>query len=180
MEIINENGRLVVVLGTSHDLQMAEKWPRNVDDPDYSRLIQHLVSDSKIDTIFEEASECGPTSAQKLAQRLELEYVDVDPHPNVRHFYGLSSDTGNPLDQPYDFANRTLPEEHFKREDFWVQKISLESFKVGLVICGYLHTLSLAGRLLSAGFKVDACVYVPHDKLCRKMHPTDESSAPSA
>jgi hypothetical protein len=58
-----EDGQLVIVLGTSHDLQLAEKWPRNVDEPDYCKLIQHLIAVSKIDTVFEEASECGPTAA---------------------------------------------------------------------------------------------------------------------
>ncbi len=179
MERENGDERLVVVLGTSHRLQGAEKREGSIDDPDYINLIEHLRSCLGIDFIFEEASELGPTAAQKLAESLGLKYRDIDPHVNKRHVYDLSADTGGPLEKPFDFAAWTKHEEHRKREAFWVEKIKGEPFQAGLVICGILHTLSLAGTLSSAGFKVHACYYVPHDKLCRKMHPTVANSSSS-
>jgi hypothetical protein len=134
-----------------------EDREHNVDDPDYIKLIERLISCFGIDFIFEEASGCGPTAAQKLAERSGLRYRDVDPHLDYRRLHGLSTITGGPLSKPPDFAARTCAKEQFDREDFWVSKgIKGESFQAGLVICGLLHTLSLAGRLRSAGFEVDA------------------------
>jgi hypothetical protein len=157
--------RPVIVLGTSHRLQGAEKREGNIDDPHYMNLVEHLTSCFRIDFIFEEASELGPTVAQKLAERSGLKYRDIDPHVDKRHLYGLSADTGGRLEKPFDFAGWTKPEEHRKREAFWVEKIKGESFQAGLVICGVLHTLSLAGSLSSAGFeKVHACYYLPPEK----------------
>jgi len=168
---MEDDRRLVVVLGTSHCVQMAENSTyRTIDDPDYGRLVERLITVFEIDALFEEASECGPTSAQKLSGRLELKYHDVDPHPEKRHLYGLSGLTGEPLAEPFDFAHRMFPDAHFRREDFWVDAIVRQSFQKALVICGFLHTLSLSGRLDSAGFEVDAYVYVPYDKLCDKVH----------
>src|SRR5260370_9654679 len=159
-----DNERLVIVLGTSHALQRAEKWERSVDDPDYIRLIEHLSSGFAvgIDCIFEEASGCGPTAAQEMAKRSGFKYLDVDPCMNDRHKYGLSKETGYPMNEPFEFAHRLMPEEHFKREDFWVDRIKNEQFQTGLVICGFVHTLTLAVRLISSGFKqVYTHCYVP-------------------
>jgi hypothetical protein len=180
MERENGDDRLVVVLGTSHRLQGAEKREGNIDDPDYISLIEHLRSFYGIDFIFEEACELGPTAAQKLAERRCLKYRDIDPHPDKRHLYGLPKDTGDFLKKPFDFAARTKPEAHRKREVFWVEKTKAESFQAALVICGLLHTLSLSEKLISAGFDVHAHYYTPHDKLCRKMHSTVASSSPSS
>jgi hypothetical protein len=180
VEIQNEETRLVVVLGTSHALQMAENREdreHNVDDPVYTKLVEHFVACSGIDFIFEEASECGPTAAEKLADSLHKKYLDVDPHPDNRHRYRLDRDTGQNLDPPFDHVTWTFAEKQFKREDFWVEKIRRESFQAALVICGIVHTLSLSGRLMSAGFDVYAHCYMPHDKLCRKTHP---GSSPSS
>lgn len=171
------------VLGTAHRLQGAEKQEGSIDDPDYISLVEHLSLRSgfgvRVDCIFEEASELGPTAAQKLAESSGLKYRDIDPHVEKRHLYGLARDTGDPLVEPFHLdACWEFFEEHFKREDFWVEGIKGESFQVGLVICGLLHTLSLAGKLMSAGFEVYACYYVPYHKLCRKCNPVPASAAP--
>jgi hypothetical protein len=160
--------RIVIVLGVDHRLQGAEKRERNVVDPDYGRLIEQFLTayGVRVDTIFEEASGLGPTTAQKLANRLVLPYHDVDPHEDKRHLHGLSRDTGGSLDKPYDFAAFTRPAEQSRREEFWVHRIGTVSFRVGLMICGFLHLLSLAGRLIASGFEVHANYYIPLDKLC--------------
>jgi len=164
--------RLVVVLGTSHRLQRAEKRENSIGDPDYINLIEHLRSCHGIDFIFEEASELGPTAAEKLAEGFHLKYMDFDPHPDNRHLYGLCKETGRSLDPPFNLVTRMFAEQHFKREDFWVEKIRKEQFEAALVICGLVHTLSLSEKLISAGFDVYAHYYMPHDKLCRKMRTT--------
>jgi hypothetical protein len=160
--------RIVIVLGVDHRLQGAEKRERNVVDTSYEKLIEHFRTayGVRVDTIFQEASELGLTAAQKMANRLGLPYHDVDPHEDKRYLYGLSRDTGGSLDKPYDFAAFTRPAEQFSREDFWVRRIRATSFRVGLMICGFLHILSFAGRLIASGFEVHANYYMPLDKLC--------------
>jgi hypothetical protein len=173
------DGRFVFVLGTSHHLQMAERRAareNNVADPLYTELIKHFLRPTclgdAVDAIFEEASGCGPTAAEKLAKELGLAYRDVDPHPNERYLHNLSPETGEPLAPPFDLVVRVSHEQHSKREDLWVTKIGQEEFRAAVVICGFLHTLTLSEKLTNAGFVVYAYVYVPHDKLCRRMHPS--------
>lgn len=174
MELQNEEARLVVVLGTSHALQMGENREdseHNVDDPVYSKLLEKFRTGfgMSVDCVFEEASECGPTAAEKLAGRWSTKYIDMDPHPNNRHLYGIEA-TGEPMDEYFDPGKRMFAEEHFKREDLWTKRIREEPFRAALVICGLAHTLSLAGRLISVGFEVHTYGYMPHDKLCRRPH----------
>lgn len=182
VEIQNDEKRLVVILGTSHALQMAENWQDrkyNVDDSVYIELVEHFTTCSGVPVgyIFEEASGRGPTAAERLAEGLHLEYMDIDPHPDNRHLHGLCRETGQPLDEPFESVRWTFAEKQFKREDFWVQRIREAQFQSAIVICGLAHTLSLAGRLIAAGFEVFAHEYMPHDKLCRRMHSADASSS---
>src|SRR6266849_2004152 len=130
----------------------------NVDDPVYTKLIEHFMTcfGIPVDFIFEEASGCGPTAAEKLARGLRLKYVDFDPHPDNRHLSGLCKETGQSLDQPFDLVAWEFAEQQSKREHFWVKKIRKEQFQAALVICGFAHTLSLSEKLISAGFDVYA------------------------
>jgi hypothetical protein len=163
----------MVVLGTDHGLQGAEKRKeRNIDDPSYIVLTKRLVREFAIDYVFEEASEMGPTLAQRLADESKLRYMDVDPHESLRLRNGLPPFTGcdYPIYQPTDInAPTPLPcavLEYFTaqaaREDFWVKKrIALQTFRHGLLICGFLHTLSIAQRLNDVGFEVTPFAYYP-------------------
>jgi hypothetical protein len=171
VEIETQDKRLVIVLGTSHALQMAENRADreyNVDDPLYTKLIQRFTKcfGIPVDSIFEEASGCGPTAAEKLARDLGLKYVDVDPPPGRRHLYGLCSETGESLDEPFDLVRRTFADRQSDRERFWAERIRKEQFQSALMICGLLHTLSLSEKLISAGFEVFSYCYAPHDRLC--------------
>src|ERR1700719_2922592 len=82
--------RLIVVLGTSHRLQGAvnSRW-QNIDDPSYRRLVEQLISSHRVEVIFEEASGCGPTEAQKIAGLAQICYMDVDPSPDERVRLGM-------------------------------------------------------------------------------------------
>jgi hypothetical protein len=167
--------RSVVVFGTSHRLQGAQNYKGSIDAPSYSVLLEQLISDRAIDFIFEEASGCGPTIAQNLAGRIP--YLDVDPHPNRRKEHGLSPDTGtgfkpinpNDPDMLNDFFAEQYVEPQAQREEFWLHRIEEQNFSRGLVICGFLHALSLAFKLQSAQFKAESLVYIPYDRLC--SHP---------
>jgi len=70
----------MVVLGTYHALQGAKNRGanrnKNIDDPSYAVLIEHLIAEYSLECIFEEASECGPTTAQELANKHGLAYLD--------------------------------------------------------------------------------------------------------
>ena len=81
----------IVLLGTVHSVRGAEKSPRKqIDDPSYRKLIELFVSCCDVDYIFEEASGCGPTDAEKIANRHSIRYKDVDLHPDERRVESAS------------------------------------------------------------------------------------------
>ncbi len=51
------------------------------------------------------------------------------------------------------------------RERCWVTKMKAQQFKTGLVICGVVHSLSIAFRLQEEGFDVAAYCYEPIKRL---------------
>jgi hypothetical protein len=169
--------RLIVVLGTNHRLQGVFEREGNIDDPAYAALLEHLIAAFSVDYLFEEATELGPTTAQQLAKkRRGLTYLDIDPHPSNRARFGLERDTGHPYDASRQPWNPKLPERgevceeyvepQIGRELYWVKTIKATSFRNALVVCGFLHTLSLAGRFHEAGIeRVKALAYMPYKKL---------------
>jgi len=155
--------RLVVVLGTKHELQNAEKNPRRIDDAQYRELLDLLIAEDGIHFIFEEAAGLGPTTAEKLALKLGPDrYLDVDPPRNERHKFGIPENTnghiflGSPVASPPTAASaeRVFHEAHAIREKFWLQQITNQDFSKALMICGMNHALSLAFRLSDANFEV--------------------------
>jgi hypothetical protein len=170
------NERVAILVGTDHKLQGAGQRAGNIEDPLYLELIKRLgqLMGLQVDTIFEEASGLGPTTAEKLSIQSGMKYHDVDPHVDKRYIHGLSRDTGEWLNEPFSSVLWTKHEAQLRREDFWTKKISSQPFQVALMICGSLHTLSLAGKLSDAGFEVYAHCYVPYDKFCRLDHSTTD------
>lgn len=155
----------VMVIGVSHRLQGSPNYPDGVDDPGYLDMLRTVIFEQSVDFIFEEASGCGRTTAARLADSLKsVRYLDIDPHLAVRQEFGIVKDTGQPF--PDVITDEERVEEDSKREEYWCKQIAERDFKSGLVICGYLHTLSVAFRLRSAGFGLKFDHYIPHDKLC--------------
>lgn len=160
----------IVLLGTVHSVRGAEKSPRKqIDDPSYRKLIELFVSCCDVDYIFEEASGCGPTDAEKIANRHSIRYKDVDLHPDERRQRGLLVEGASPhsIDEakPEDFYIRENLGVHAQREDSWLKSIKKRHFSSGLMICGVFHVLSFAFKLRSAGFDVDCLRYTPFQKL---------------
>jgi hypothetical protein len=163
----------VVVLGTSHQLQGIQNLPSSIADPDYTDLVAQLICAHRIDSIFEEASGLGPTTAQGLAQSLgPNRYLDIDPPREERHKFGIAQETDSPqLIDPGDpsksreIARWASVGEHDKREELWLRRVLEHDFANALIICGHFHTLSFAFRLRSAEFETKACHYMPHHKL---------------
>jgi hypothetical protein len=147
--------RKVVVLATIHDLQGAERRPRgSFEDPEYRGVIEALVAHDSVDSVFEEACGCGPTTAEKFAKDRGLRYLDVDARA-----FGIEIDTEEgPL-----YAEEKL-DAQVRREEFWVKRIAKQGFGSGLMVCGYLHTFSIAVRLAQAGFEVAVHKYLPFHK----------------
>jgi hypothetical protein len=167
--------RHITILGTSHDLQGAEKRKSSVNDPTFSEAIEFLLSGK--DFVFEEASGCGPTIAEKSAHEKlgPGHYLDVDPSRADRERYGIGDTGGQPI--PIDFLHPVngylCPEydlEQEKREDLWLCQIEGKNFTRALFVCGYLHTFSMAFRLRHAGYELETWYYMSHEKLCRKEH----------
>lgn len=156
--------RSVVVLGTSHRVQGSPSYPK-LNDPGYSDCIQRLIAQTSVDFIFEEASGRGRTTAAQVADSLErIGYLDIDPSPESAYQFGIVDASGQPF--PEVLSAEQNVEEDVQREELWCKRITAQEFKNGLVICGYLHTLSVTFRLRSAGFRVRFEQYVPHDVLC--------------
>jgi hypothetical protein len=162
--------RLVVVLGTTHELQNAEKDPRRVDDPQYRELLDLLIAEDGIDFVFEECSGLGPTTAEKLSLTWgPNRYLDVDPPRGERERFGIPENTnehiflGSPVTSPPTAvcAERIFHEVHARREKFWLQQITKQDFEKALMICGQNHTLSFAFRLRAANFDVKTITYAP-------------------
>jgi hypothetical protein len=172
--------RSIVVLGTAHCLQGAMNSQRQrIDDPSYRRLVEQLISSYRyrVEIIFEEAAGCGPTDAQKIADQAQIRYMDVDPSPDERVRLGMRPkppSEGGPIDERgldcYSLDGVEMLEAQDQRENHWLREIKESDFSGGLLICGYMHTLSLAFRFRAAGFRVESLSYIPYHKLCPRMH----------
>lgn len=171
----NQMESSISLLGTSHRLQGASKAEhiQHVDDPGFRRYLREQLETKRFDFVFEEATEFGPTIAEGLTKQFlgEGQYLDVDPHPRNRAKFGIPA-----LREEHTPINPYGPDEGFvqhedldgqgKREELWVRRIQGQSFKCALLICGYLHTLSLSFRLQSAGISVvQTSIYMPFIKL---------------
>jgi hypothetical protein len=164
-----------MLFGTIHQIQGAEKArPPTIDDPAYLTLVSRFLENK--DFVFEEASGLGPTKAERLAlERLGPgHYYDidpsVDPQNGTRWPYGIGV-TGDsfpiePCTVLTDFYRVEYVEAQFTRETLWLARIAETDFTNAIFICGELHVLSMAFRLRSEGFKVEAWTYVPYLKLC--------------
>jgi hypothetical protein len=162
--------RLVVILGTTHEVQNMEKFWRRVDDPQFRQLLDILLAEDGIDFIFEEATGQGPTTAESLSLTLGTNrYLDVDPPRDERKKFGIPEDTnghiflGSPVASPPTAvcAERVFHEAHARREEHWLRQIMKQDFKKALMVCGQYHALSLAFRLSAANFNVKVVTYAP-------------------
>jgi hypothetical protein len=165
--------RSIVVLGTAHPLQgaVSSRWQnQNIDDPSYRKLVEQLISSYRVEIIFEEAAGCGPTDAQKIAGLAQIRYMDVDPSPDERVRLGM-----RPKPKPRSVDGMLIDGEDYveaqdQRESHWLREIKESDFNCGLLICGYMHTLSLAFRFQAAGLRAESLSYIPYHKLCPRTH----------
>jgi len=169
--------KTVILLGTAHRVQGAERGICNIEDPDYETLVDQLWLEYGVDFVFEEASGLGPTFAEKfaLANIGPRRYKDIDPSAADRKKLGIPAETGkiyrigqlNFETNHWGFGREELIEAHETREHFWLPFIREQKFIRALVICGQAHLLSFAFRLKSDGFEVRAYSYMPYALLAR-------------
>jgi hypothetical protein len=169
--------KTVILLGTAHRVQGAERGICNIEDPDYETLVAQLCREYAVDFIFEEASGLGPTIAEKFALATigPHRYKDIDPSAADRKRLGISAETGkdyrigklNFATNQWGFGREELIDAHEIREHFWLPFIREQRFIKALVICGQAHLLSFAFRLRSDGFNVKAYSYMPYALLAR-------------
>jgi hypothetical protein len=161
-----------VILGVNHKVQGDLERPGTFEDPDYLDLLTVIIQTNNIDFVGEEGTS-NPTYAQKIAKELlgEGHHQNVDPLVGAeREALGIES-TGrmlsfqNPLGNEYGVWCEVVAEQE-KREEIWVDRLIEKTAVSGLLICGHLHTLSVAFRLRDRGFEVNARVYLPLNKLC--------------
>ena len=169
--------KAVILLGTAHRVQGAERGICNIEDRDYETLIEQLWLKYSVDFVFEEASGLGPTFAEKfaLAKLGQNRYKDIDPSAADRKRPGIPSETGKDYrigklnfdTNDWGSAREELIDVQETREHLWLPFIREQTFTTGLVICGQAHLLSFAFRLKSYGFDVTAYSYMPYALLAR-------------
>jgi hypothetical protein len=167
--------KTVILLGTSHRVQGAEKGSSNVEDPDYETLVEQLCRTFSVDFIFEEASGLGPTFAEKFALE-EIgsnRYKDIDPSVEQRKKLGIAPETGKDyrIGKPnldtnhWGYGREELIDAQEQREFFWLPFVREQEFSRALLICGQAHLLSFAFRLKDENLDVRAYSYMPYKLL---------------
>src|SRR5271165_4268603 len=178
----------LIIFGTYHNVQGLTNFPRNVNDPDYETILDALIGAHHVDSIFEEASRYGPSTASKMASEMVAgRYVDIDSETTEEALAAF----------PEPAETRFLPHLQFKsqlkeplvklgfaaqnwKESCWVKKIKAEKFSVGLVICGATHALSVAFRLQEEEFAVEIYTYEPIQLMVASLYqPTGTSNEPT-
>jgi len=132
--------KTVILLGTAHRVQGAERGICNLEDPDYETLVDQLRLTYSVDFVFEEASGLGPTFAEKLALANigPNRYKDIDPSAADRRKLGISAETSKDYrigkinfdTSHWGFGREELIEVHEKREHFWLPFIREQKFIV--------------------------------------------------
>jgi hypothetical protein len=156
--------RYVVLLATLHEFQGLAKYPDSVEDPDYARGIESLLLSRRVDFIFEEAAELGPSIAEDRSNQIlgSDHYLDIDSGRAKPNPLGGS----RPI---CGFSSISISESQ-TRENEWLKKVNAQGFNKGLVICGTGHSLSFGFMLQAAGFGVEICEHLPYERLCKREH----------
>jgi hypothetical protein len=166
----------VLLLSVPHMLQ-GPNFRGYVDAPPYSDLVASFIKGEKLDFVFEEVGERGPSTAEKLAKSIlgMDRYLNLDPPLVEREKHGIPKEiAGGYAISPMHYSDCAEWSDvvgQDARENFWLRSLLNTSFNRGLVIVGLAHTLSFAFCLVSSGIKVETTyTYNPYDRLCTRAH----------
>ena len=152
--------KFVIVLGVSHRVQGDSKVFDAIVDADYPNLLKSIIRDDRIDFVGEECDDNTTIAEEIVNSVLEAgHYLNVNPSTEERERYYHGSPLGEP---PVSHWHISKIEE---LENFWINKLIERNPTRGLLICGYLHTFSVAAKLLKQKFEVEARTYMPWEKL---------------
>jgi hypothetical protein len=157
----------LIIFGTYHEVQGVQGADfKSIDDPDYKALLEELIELHNVDFIFEELSGYGPSIASEMTT---VSHVDMDSETTddaLVKFSEPQKTMFRPKSKAQETAFKLGLEVQNWRESRWVLKIKDQQFETGLVICGLVHSLSVAFRLQAEGFEVHVYTYEPIKRLC--------------
>jgi hypothetical protein len=142
--------RKICVLGTNHLYQ------DEVIRKGYFLEVRDILSTHQVDFVGEEYSKSTPSDSF-AKQIVDKEYPatnwkNVDLSKDERGKIPDKNPTGiGPL-QDLDFQ--------IAREQAWVERVSAETKRSALMICGSAHTFGVSLRFRSAGFDVEVRVFL--------------------
>ena len=145
-----------VVVGTDHRFQE--------NSPELEAILQTLAHSRFIvplGAFAEEYSESIGTEslAQKLAKQLQIQWFNIDMTPQERFEAGILDAQSNRPGMFQSNVTYRIPSDDI-REDAWVEKLVRSAIGTTIVVCGYLHFESLAGKLGAKGYTVDQRIFL--------------------
>lgn len=159
---LEPNGnKTFVVLGTDHELQT------NPDKLTFSDLVLELCRHYKVDFIAEEANGVKWTHAKQVSSLVGAGWANVDLTSSERTSMCLEEtwDATLGCDDRFLDSRRLFLRPMEEREWVWVVRAAIRTQRSCLLICGIVHTLSVASKLASAGHRVLPHYYMPCEVL---------------
>ncbi len=145
-----------VVVGTDHRFQE--------NSPELEAILRSLALSrfiAPLGAFAEEYSErIGVESlAQKQAKELQIRWFNIDMTTQERSEAGILEAQSNRPGMFQSNVTFRIPADDI-RKNAWVEKLIRNAFGTTIVVCGYLHFESLAGKLEAKGYSVDQRVFL--------------------
>ncbi len=137
--------RKICIFGVHHNYQYC------VLRPMYLQRLKSLIRLHSVDLVAEEAGTLSTTYAREAVKeesKASTRWVNVETEEEYKRA------PNNGCDTLIDF------EFHDARERVWIETTSRAMKESALLICGYVHTLSVAGKFRSRGFEVEVHSYI--------------------
>jgi hypothetical protein len=145
----------IILLGLNHELQWKDPGGH------LRQTLTHVISNSGVDLVAEEATGLPTTVAQRLAFTLDKPWIDIDMSKADRTLAGiheaLTDRQTHPID-PYQNIGSTclyLSHEDGIREAEWLSRILRHRVHVVLCLCGFMHLDPFARKLEEKGCSIE-------------------------
>lgn len=158
-------------------LQGSKRHAESIVDPLYRSLVTSIITEEKVDYVFEEGTELGPTVAEEIAEDKlgKGHYLNVDPPIDKRKVLGIGNMKVHrlsqiPRNEVPDYWCELNLESQRRRETAWLTAIQGRQFERGLFVCGLAHLLSMAFSLESSDYSAETRIYSPEHRVCLRTH----------